>query len=280
MSKPALLNNRSLKAGFSIRKVCVYRMKHIAIITGASSGLGDGYARFLDDEGLSEIWLIARRMDKLEKLAGSLKTPCKCLSLDLTSWTVLDHLHVILNEECMEDGVEILYLVNAAGFGCIGQSRECPRERLQQMVDLNCRAALALTEMCVPYMGKGSHILQIASCSAFQPIPNLAVYAASKAFLLSYSRALSVELKSLGIYVTAVCPFWIKDTEFVDKARETDRRGAYFDMPGATTVKCVVKQSMSAAKNGKTVCTPDIMSSVHRVLASLMPHWLLSWMCK
>lgn len=255
-------------------------MKHIAVITGASSGLGAGYARFLDDEGLSEIWLIARRIEKLEKLAKSLKTPCKCLSLDLASRSVLDSMQEILKEECIADEFEILYLVNAAGFGCIGQSRECPRERLQQMVDLNCRAAMAVTEMCIPYMSKGSHILQIASCSAFQPIPNLAVYAAGKAFLLSYSRALSVELKDLGISVTAVCPFWIKDTEFVDKARETDKRGAYFDMPGATTVKRVVKNSMSAAKRGKTVCTPDIMSSVHRVLTSLLPHWLLSGICK
>ena len=255
-------------------------MKQIAVITGASSGLGAGYARFLDDDDLSEIWLVARRKDRLEKLAENLKTPCRCLPLDLTSQTVLNNLQEILKEKCLAEDTRIAYLVNAAGFGCIGLNRECPRERLQQMVDLNCRAALAVTEMCIPYLGKGSHILQIASCSAFQPIPNLAAYAASKAFLLSYSRALSVELKDLGISVTAVCPFWIKDTEFVTKARETDRHGAYFDMPGATNVKRVVEKSMAAAKGGKMVCTPDHVSSIHRVLASLLPHRLLVRMCK
>ena len=255
-------------------------MKQIAVITGASSGLGAGYARFLDDEGLYELWLVARRKERLEKLAESLKTPCKCLPLDLISRSALDNLQGILKAECLAEDTKIKYLVNAAGFGCIGLSRECPRERLQQMVDLNCRAALAVTEMCIPYMGKGSHVLQIASCSAFQPIPNLAVYAASKAFLLSYSRALSVELKDLGISVTAVCPFWIKDTEFVTKARETDKHGAYFDMPGATNVKRVVEKSMAAAKSGTVVCTPDPVSSIHRVLASLLPHRLLARMCK
>ena len=255
-------------------------MKQIAVITGASSGLGAGYARFLDDEGLSEIWLVARRKERLEKLAENLKTPCKCLSLDLASQSALDNLQGLLKEECLAEDARITYLVNAAGFGCIGLSRECPRERLQQMVDLNCRAALAVTEMCIPYMRKGSYILQIASCSAFQPLPNLAVYAASKAFLLSYSRALSVELEDLGISVTAVCPFWIKDTEFITKARETDKHDAYFDMPGATNVKKVVEKSMAAAKSSTVVCTPDTVSSIHRVLASLLPHRLLARMCK
>ena len=255
-------------------------MKQIAVITGASSGLGAGYAHFLDDEDLSEIWLVARRKDRMEKLAKNLKTPCRCLSLDLASQTVLDNLQGILKEKCLAEDKKIAYLVNAAGFGCIGLSRECPRERLQQMVDLNCRAAMAVTEMCIPYMGKGSHILQIASCSAFQPIPNLAVYAASKAFLLSYSRSLSVELQELGITVTAVCPFWIKDTEFVTRARETDKHNAYFDMPGATTVDRVVRKSMAAAKGGTVVFTPDPVSFMHRILASLLPHWLLSRICK
>ena len=254
--------------------------RQIAIITGASSGLGAGFAHFLDKDGLSELWLIARRREKLAELAESLDTSCRCLSLDLTSETSLNALDEILKEESKSGGFQISYLINASGFGCIGLSRECPREKLQQMVDLNCRAALALTEMCIPYMASGSHILQIASCSAFQPIPNLAVYAASKAFLLSYSRSLSVELKDLGIMVTAVCPFWIKDTEFVDKARETDKHGAYFDMPGATTVDRVVQKSLLAARRGKVVCTPDPISSLHRIMASLLPHGLLARICK
>ena len=151
---------------------------------------------------------------------------------------------------------------------------------MQQMVKLNDMAALALTEICIPHMERGSIILQIVSCSAFQPIPNLAVYAASKAFLLSYSRALSVELQDTGIQVTAVCPFWIKDTEFVDKAKETDRHKVYRDMPGATNAKHVAKVSFKEAKSGTVVCTPDPVSTMHRIVASLLPHWLLARVCK
>ncbi len=98
--------------------------------------------------------------------------------------------------------------------------------------------------------------------------------------MLSYSRALSVELSELDIQVTAVCPFWIKDTEFVDKARETDKQQVYKDMPGAANVKGVAEKSLRAAKAGVVVCTPDTVSTVHRIIASVLPHWLLAKACK
>ena len=247
-----------------------------AIITGASSGLGAEYAKLLDAKSLDELWLIARRQDRLTELASKLKTPCRCLSLDLTEDSALDFLEQELNDQ----RPDMSFLVNAAGFGCIGLSRECPQDKLRQMIKLNDMAAVAITEMCVPYMRKGSHILQIVSCSAFQPIPNLAVYAASKAFMLSYSRAISVELQDSGIKVTAVCPYWIKDTEFVGKAKATDKHGAYKDMPGATTVKSVAKKSLQAAMRGAVVYTPDTVSTLHRLVTSLLPHFLLARICK
>jgi len=80
--------------------------------------------------------------------------------------------------------------------------------------------------------------------------------------------------------VTAVCPFWIKDTEFVDKARETDKQHVYKDMPGAANVKGVAEKSLRAAKAGVVVCTPDTVSTVHRIIASVLPHWLLAKVCK
>ena len=251
-------------------------IKNVAIITGASSGLGAEYAKLLDKEGLDELWLVARRKERLESLAAKLRTQCQILTLDLTDEICLDE----LERELAGQKPHVTYLVNAAGFGCIGLSRDCPRAKLQQMVKLNDMAAMGITEMCIPYMSKGSHILEIVSCSAFQPIPNLAVYAASKAFMLSYSRALSVELSELDIQVTAVCPFWIKDTEFVDKARETDKQQVYKDMPGATNAKSVAEKSLRAAKAGVVVCTPDTVSTVHRIIASVLPHWLLAKVCK
>ena len=186
--------------------------RKIAIITGASSGLGTEYARLLDKEGLTEIWLIARRKDRLEALAETLETKCRCLAVDLTDEKALN----ALESEVVAAKMVVTYLVNAA----------------------------------------------------------------SKAFLLSYSRALSVELQTTGIQVTAVCPFWIKDTEFVDKAKETDRHKVYRDMPGATNAKHVAKVSLKEAKSGTVVCTPDPVSRMHRIVASLLPHWLLARVCK
>ena len=97
--------------------------KKIAIITGASSGLGAEYARLLDKEGLAEIWLIARRKDRLETLAGTLETKCRCLPMDLTDEEALH----VLDTEVAASMVTVAYLVNAAGLGCLGLSRECPR---------------------------------------------------------------------------------------------------------------------------------------------------------
>ncbi len=230
----------------------------------------------LDKENLDELWLIARRGEKLESLSGKLHTKCRCLAVDLTVEDRLDE----LEQELLSNGHQVHYLINCAGFGCIGLSRECPRRKLQQMVKLNDIATMAITEMCIPFMARGSIIMEIVSCSAFQPIPNLAVYAASKAFLLSYSRAMSVELAELGINITAVCPFWIKDTEFVDKAKETDKHNVYRDMPGAANVRSVAEKSLRAAKAGNVVCTPDIVSSLHRIVTSILPHWLLARLCK
>ncbi|MCR5757122.1 MAG: SDR family NAD(P)-dependent oxidoreductase [Selenomonas sp.] len=250
--------------------------KKIALITGASSGLGAAYARLLDREGLDELWLVARRADRLTKLAETLTTTCRCLPLDLAQETNLD----VLEQALAAANCQIAYLVNAAGFGCIGLSRECSRKKLQEMVKLNALAAMGITEICIPLMTKGSIILEVASCAAFQPIPNLTVYAATKAFLLSYSRALHVELQDLGINVTAVCPFWIKDTEFVAKARETDKRQIYQDMPGATNAKHVAEKSLKAAKSGTAVCTPDTVSFLHRIITAIIPHRLLAQACK
>ena len=98
--------------------------------------------------------------------------------------------------------------------------------------------------------------------------------------MLSYSRAINVELQDSGIKVTAVCPYWIKDTEFVGKAKTTDKHGAYKDMLGATTVKSVAKKSLQAAMRGAVVYTPDTVSTLHRLVTSLLPHFLLARICK
>lgn len=161
---------------------------NIAIITGASSGLGAWYARLLDAEGLDELWLIARREKRLQTIAGLARTPARVLALDLADE---DAARIIEDELAAVETPEVRWLVNCAGFGCIGRAGEIPLATLAQMVQVNCTAPLRLISAALPFMNAGSCILNVASCAAFQPVPGVGVYAATKSFLLSYSRSLA-----------------------------------------------------------------------------------------
>ena len=175
--------------------------KLIAVVTGASSGLGSEFVHQIDRssaERFDEIWVIARRLDRLEELRDSISTPVKILSFDLTKKSNLE----AYSKELAKSGVVIGLLINAAGFGKIGSVKDIPLESIDSMIDLNCRAAVDMTQLSLPYMRAGSRIMEICSTAGFSPFPYLNVYAASKAFLLRYSRALREELIGDGIIVT------------------------------------------------------------------------------
>ena len=245
----------------------------IAIVTGASSGLGREYAKLLDKEGMDEIWLIARRENRLLELAGEIATKTRIFPLDLISESTTRQIAEILKQE----QPSVRFLIHAAGFGKIGSEEDITEVDIARMIDLNCRAAVLMTHLAIPYMGEKSHILQICSCSAFQPIPYLNVYAATKSFLLHYSRALAVELSPKGIAVSAVCPYWIKDTEFIPIAQDTKNSTYIKGFPFAGTQAAIAAKSFASAKKGKTVITPDAISTLHRFITSILPHqWLMA----
>ena len=188
---------------------------NIAIITGASSGIGKEFALQLD-AGLytiDEFWLIARRKDRLEELACDLDHMAKTIPLDLTQEADMEHLRALLRKE----RPAVRMLINCSGYGIMGQFSEIDSREQVGMIDLNCRALTEITHACLPYMKKNSRIIQLASSAAFLPQPGFAVYAASKSYVLSFSRALSEELRSRKIYVTAVCP-GPGQPEFFDRA--------------------------------------------------------------
>ena len=139
------------------------------------------------------------------------------------------------------------------------------------MIDLNCRAAVDVTQTVLPFMRRGGRILQICSTAAFQPFPYLGIYAATKAFLYRYSRALRVELYSTGIHVTAVCPYWIKDTEFIAGARKSKNSSYIRSFPFASRQKNVVRRALLDAKLNLAVSTPGVVCSIHRLFAKIMP---------
>ena len=197
----------------------------IAIVTGASSGMGREFVRQLHAYiQPDEIWAIARRKSALEALAAETTIPVRPIVLDLGEKTAFDEIAALLTQEKPE--VELL--VNAAGFGKFGDFETIPMDDDLNMIDLNCRALVAMTRICLPYMHRGSHILQLDSLSAFQPVPYITTYGATKAFVLSYTRACNAELKSRGIRMMAMNPAWVK-TEFFNHAFQTNERVQYFN---------------------------------------------------
>ena len=169
---------------------------NIAVITGASAGIGRELVYAVDkDAEYDEIWVIARRKERLEELRGKCRNPIRPIALDLSDLSSIDAYQALLEQE----QPEIRMLVNAAGCGVFGPFAEADRKKLISSAQLN---SLALTGMChasLPYMHSGSNIINMGSNSAWQPVPFQAVYGASKSYVLSLSRALGRELRPQGI---------------------------------------------------------------------------------
>ena len=243
-------------------------MKRIAVITGASSGMGRRFAETCDRLGTwDEVWAIARSRDKLEELEGAAPCPVRVLSLDLTDRGSLETYAAALREEPVEVGL----LVNAAGFGKFQPIVDTALDVNLNMVDLNCQALQAMCQLTVPYMPAGSHILNLASQAAYQPIPYIGVYAASKAFVLSYSRALNRELKHRGIAVMAVCPFWTR-TAFFDRAIDPDRGKIVKRYAVMYDPNDVVDLAWRDARAGRDVSRFGFVARFQGLLAKLLPH--------
>ena len=190
----------------------------IAIVTGASSGMGREFVLQLNQYvQVDEIWVVARRQGALESLKAEVSTPVRPISLDLLDENSFESFAKLLAEE----QPDIRLLVNAAGFGKFGSFENISTGDDCRMIDLNCKALVMMTRLCIPYMHSGSHILQLDSLSAFQPVPYITTYGATKAFVLSYSRAMNRELKTAGIRMMSMNPGWVK-TEFFDHAMQTN----------------------------------------------------------
>lgn len=218
----------------------------IAVITGASSGMGRDFVGAIDKEfELDEIWVIARRRERLEELVGTCRAAVRPVVLDL-----MDRASYNVYKSMLEaEKPEIQVLVNAAGCGLFGEFMEMDMDRQLDIIELNDKALTAFCHMSVPYMPAGSHIINLASNSSWQPVPYINVYGASKAYVMSFSRSLGVELASRGIHVMAVAPGWIK-TEFFDHAVH-DNTIKYYDR--FYTSQQVIDQAMKDLRKKKAV---------------------------
>ncbi len=245
--------------------------KTIAIISGASSGLGEEFAKQIDARGaVSELWLIARRKDRLEALAKTLKTPCQILDYDLTDVRSLEK----VKQKLLAETPQISWLINNAGFGVFGSFLDADETKTLGQIDLNCRALVALTHTALPYCTRGSRILQIASSAAFMPIPYMAIYAATKSFVLSFSLSLSHELKAKGISVTSVCPGPV-ETEFFTRASEGGPSQFEKERNKASSTEVVKLAIIDALKNKKTSIYGASIKSMTFAGRLLPYNWLL-----
>lgn len=220
------------------------------LITGASSGLGAGFAKALAAKG-HDLILVARRADRLETLAALLReqygVKVHVLPTDLTESGAVAG----LMEEIAAQGLTVTHLINNAGYGLRGPFTEMDGPSQARMIDLNCRVPTELTHAVLPAMvasGRGG-VLNIASTAAFQPGPWMAVYYATKAFLLSFSEAVHDEVKDKGVAVSALCPGPTRTEFFVHAEMEDSTLNRF--MAGAP--EKVVEDGLKALAGNKAV---------------------------
>ena len=243
-----------------------------AIITGASAGLGMEFVRQLEENfpEVEQVWLVARKAEKLEEAARLLKkAKARLLPLDLRGEDSFDTLAAILAEE----SPSVTLLVNNAGCGQLGNVGETTLDEQTRMVDLNVRALTAVTHLTVPYMAKGGRIINVSSIASFCPNPRMTVYSSTKAYVSSFSRGLGEELKPKGITVTAVCPGPMA-TDFLDVADIQGNSKTFEILPYCAPAK-VAAGSYAAAKAGKAVHTPRAFYKLYRFIAKILPQRLM-----
>lgn len=244
----------------------------IALITGASSGIGAEFVKQISTKYtyLDEIWVVARRVERLEELKERFpNVKLRLFKCDVTKGIDLFNIKTAL----FKYRPNIKILVNSAGSGVIGRFDELSSDDNCKTVDLNCTALTKVTYMCLPYMKQGSAIINLASSAAFLPQPSFAVYAASKSYVLSLSMALSQELKERGILVTAVCPGPVK-TEFFDNAEKYHSVKIYKKILHKEA-NIVVSKALWDVSHQRKVSVCGLTMTLFRILCKIVPHELL-----
>lgn len=244
----------------------------ITVVTGASSGMGREFVRQIGYlyRDLDEIWVIARRKERLERLRQECRTPLRIFDGDLQK----KHIYKQYHSELKEWHPEVRMLVNAAGFGKSGpfvQIAEADKMLQTDMINLNCTALTRMIQITLPFMKKGGRIINLASAAAFCPQNGFAVYAATKAYVLSLSRALSSELRAMGITVTAVCPGPV-DTEFFKVSGELTS-----SLKKLTVAKApaVVHKALKDSIKRREISVFGISMKAANVGSRILPHRLI-----
>ena len=244
----------------------------IAIITGASSGIGREFAKQINEKlGVDEFWFIARRADRMQALKDELGVEAKIISADLTEKEGIETVRAALEAE----KPKVKYLINAAGFGKFGSFDQIDGSYVEKMIDLNSKALVLITHMTVPYMERGGRIVELGSGSCFTPLPYFNVYSSSKVFVLHYTKSLNYEIKKYGLRATCFCPGCV-ETDFLEKA--TDNPGVTVPKAMKPMLKCekVVAKCIRAMVRGKTMCVTNWYTKLQHILFKVIPDPILS----
>lgn len=240
-------------------------MCSVAIITGATGGLGKSFVKYIMDE-VDEVWAIGRNVKKLEGLKETFGDKIKYFSIDLSEIGNLD----LIRQELSSGKYKVTYLVNNAGSGRMAASTDFSDQEIQGHINTHNTSIAIMCNICIPYMEKGSHIINVASQSAFQPVAYINLYAACKAFCYSYSRALNMELKDKGIVVTVACPGWIK-TELL----QTEMNGQQVSFPHLAEPDDVVIKTLKDAKRGKDMSVYSAYVRRMQFFSKYYPHSII-----
>src|SRR3990172_12533359 len=240
-----------------------------ALITGASAGIGEAFARQLAKRG-HDLVIVARRRERMDKLAAEL-SEAHGVEAEVVEADLAKDGDVSAVEERLRRG-DIDLLVNDAGFGTRGEVAGLPLARELEELDVNVRALMRLTHAALGPMverGRGG-VINVASTGAFQPVPHMATYAATKAFVLHFSEALHEEGKGKGVTVTCLCPGPVK-TDFQQVAGVHDRRVPAL---ASTSVDAGVESAPKAVSAPRGIVMPGLLNRVTAGAVRLMPRSL------
>lgn len=252
-------------------------MRKIAIITGASSGLGREFVKILIKRNeIDEIWAIARHEDRLKQLKKQMGAKIRPISMDVSNPDCIEELGRILSGS----KVEVQYLINNAGYAKFCSYDDLNLAESIDIIKVNINGVVAMGLICIPHMPRGSHIINVASQAAFQPLPYQNLYSSTKAFVRNYTRALNVELKDRGISATAVCPGWLKTNLYARAdigAAKATRRFCGMHAPGR-----VAEKAVADADRGRDSSIYSLYVNVCHIGAKLLPQRLIMkfWLCQ
>ena len=241
----------------------------IAIITGASSGIGYEFARQIDKKNYEEIWLIGRRAEKLQNLSNKLQTRAKIFALDLCEEKSFE----ILKKELEISNKKVGLLINSAGMGENDYFENTKLENDIKTLDLNIKALTAMTKISLDFFQKGGIILNIASSAAFIPQAKFALYAASKSYVLSFSRAIRREFKDIKISI--LCPNRV-ETEFIKKSNNNS--SGIKNLGNENLEKMVEKAIKKMGK--KDLITTHPSAKILLIISKIFPHSFIMWIEK